>query len=294
MINHNKHLKSLLKDKKIGKFKLKDTIFSTLANPKNHTILFAKKITKGDLKKLNKLSSAIIILQKKCLKIKSKIIQIENRSPKLFFFKILKKIYINKKTAIKPLIGKNTSIHESTVFGNNITIGKNTVILANVVIGDNVVIGNNCYIKSNTTIGQKGFGFTLKNKKLDPITHYGSVIIKNNVEIGSNNTVVSGTLDSTTINSNTKLDDHVHIAHNCNIGANNLICAGAIFGGSVSTGKNNFFGLNSTIRNGIQIGNDNLIGANSYIAKNLKGNSVFSGSPARYIRRIKGLFDKSI
>ena len=80
MINHNKKLKSLLKNKKIEKFKLRDTIFSTLANPKNHTILFAKKITKSDLKKINKLSSAIIILQKKCLKIKSKIIQISKKT----------------------------------------------------------------------------------------------------------------------------------------------------------------------------------------------------------------------
>ena len=45
-----------------------------------------------------------------------------------------------------------------------------------------------------------------------------------------------------------KFDDHIHIAHNCIIGKNNIFCAGTIVGGSVKIGINNFFGLNSTIK----------------------------------------------
>ena len=112
------------------------------------------------------------------------------------------------------------------------------------------------------------------------INHIGMVKIGNNVEIGALNTIAQGTLDSTIIKSNNKLDDHVHVAHNCIINENNELTAGVTIGGSVKIGKNNFFGLNATIKNGITIGSNNFIGISSSIIKSISNNYLAYGNPA--------------
>jgi UDP-3-O-[3-hydroxymyristoyl] glucosamine N-acyltransferase len=73
----------------------------------------------------------------------------------------------------------------------------------------------------------------------------------------------------------------VHVAHNCIFKKQNTICAGVIFEGSVTLGKNNFIGLNVTIKNKIKIGNNNLIGAGSNVVKNIRNEKIIYGNPAK-------------
>jgi len=181
-------------------------------------------------------------------------------------------------------ISKNVLIGMGCYIGKNVFIGEGTVVRNNVSIIDNVQIGKNCYIKSNTVIGEKGFGFE-SDKNLIPvkIPHMGSVEIGNNVEIGSFNTICRGTIDPTIIGSNTKTDDHVHIAHNCEIGEACLFTASSCLGGSVKTGKNCWFGLNSTVMNGLNLGSHVMIGTQTNVIKNVQDFELLAGSPARRI-----------
>ena len=280
-----------MKKKILNKLNIKDNYiskvyFKSLNKFNNNTICFANQVDKKTLKKINKLKSGIIILSKKNSLIKKKILQIINPKPKKFFFKLLndnvKKSNTNYK---KTIFEKNTFIHKTVTFGSNCKIGYGTKILANVVIGDNVIIGRNCNIKSNSVIGQRGFGnFHVKNRIIC-ITHIGGVKIGNDVEIGALNTIAGGTLDNTVIKSNNKFDDHVHIAHNCEIHENNEFTAGVILGGSIKIVKNNFFGLNSTIKNGIKIGNNNLIGSSSNVVKNISSDNLVYGNPAKTFKK---------
>ena len=294
MQNKDRKILNFLKIKSKINFKLNRIFFSSLNKTKNKTLLFCNKLNEKNIKKINKLKYGILITNLKSKKIKKNIIQIKNKKPKKFFFTILDKFYNEDKKFINPKIGKKTIIYKNVIIGSNVFVGNNCIIHSNTVIGDNVIIGNNCLIKSNSTIGQKGFGWVTKNKTLRAIKHYGSVIIKNNVEIGSGNTIASGTIDSTIISSNNKLDDQVHIAHNCFINENNMICAGTIIGGSVRIGKNNFFGLNTTIKNGIIIGSRNFFGSASNIISNKKNNKLIFGNPAEEKKNSNGLFDLNI
>ena len=276
------------------KFKFSYKFFSSLNNIQNRTIFFCKNLNYANIKKINSIKYGILIINKKSKNIKKNIIQIQNKNPKKSFFEIIEKFHPREKKIIAPKVGNKTIVHENVKIGNNVTIGKNCLIHTNVVIGDNVIIGNNCVIKSNSVIGQKGFGWITKNTKLQPIKHYGSVVLKNNVEIGCGNTIACGTLDSTVISSNNKLDDQVHIAHNCDLKDNNMICAGTIIGGSVKIGKNNFFGLNTTVKNGIIIGNNNFFGSASNVVSDKKNNKLIVGSPAKEIKKSNGIFDLKI
>ncbi len=265
------------------KFDLNNNLFSPINNLNDRSIFFSDSIDRMIRKKINMINYGILITKKKDSRIKKTILQVINTNPKLFFFELIKKIPFEKKTKKKKIkIGKGSKISKNVTIGNNVIIGNNCTIHSGVVIANNVEIGNNCNIKSNSVIGQRGFG-VLKNieNNLIEIPHIGNVKIKDNVEIGALNTIARGTLGSTVIDSYNKLDDHVHIAHNCFIKKNNIICAGVIFGGSVTVEENNFFGLNSTIKNKISIGKNNIIGQSSNLVKNIGDNRIVFGNPAK-------------
>lgn len=62
--------------------------------------------------------------------------------------------------------------------------------------------------------------------------------------------------------------------------------------GKVKIGNNVFIGMKSTILKGVEIGDNVIIGANSLVNKNLEGNAVYAGNPARYIMSIEEYYEK--
>ena len=136
----------------------------------------------------------------------------------------------------------------------------------------------------NCSIGYDGFSFK-RNEKNIPIKeeHYGKVIIKDNVEIQANVCIVRG-IGDTVIGENTKIDNLVHIAHDCKIGKNNLMASGTILSGWVTVGDNNFFGVNSSIKNRVAIGDGNLIGMGTVVIKDIADFGIWAGVPAKKLR----------
>lgn len=141
-----------------------------------------------------------------------------------------------------------------------------------------VKIGRTVSVGPYSVIGKDGFGYSKDGRK---IPHMAGVILGDNVEIGANCCIDRGKLDDTTIGANTKLDNLVHIAHNCKIGKSNLICAGVIIGGSVTTGDNCFIGLNATIRDHVKIGNNVIIGCGANVVKDVPDGLTVKGNPAK-------------
>ena len=99
------------------------------------------------------------------------------------------------------IIGKNCDISSHSFIGSNVRIGDNVVIYPGVKILNDTIIGDNCIIHSCSVIGSDGFGFApLKDGTYKKIPQTGNVIIKDNVEIGSNSTIDRATIGSTIIN----------------------------------------------------------------------------------------------
>lgn len=200
------------------------------------------------------------------------------------------------------------SIHPSAIIGENCTIGDNTVIMANVFIGDNCKIGNNCIIHPNAVIGDDGFSFvterenildklaksrslninlqelfdeeTMLNNPHLKVKSTGSVIIEDNVEIGANTCIASGTLGNTIIKAGTKIDNLVQIAHNCTIGEDCLIVAGAGIAGSVTLGDRVVIAGHAGIKDGVTIGHDSILFASSHAHRDAPEYSLLGGNPA--------------
>jgi UDP-3-O-[3-hydroxymyristoyl] glucosamine N-acyltransferase len=168
----------------------------------------------------------------------------------------------------------------------HIEIGANTVIQHGVSIYGPVKIGSNCLIKPNTVIGAKGFSFGF-DSELTPhaIGHSGGVIIGDNVEIGSLCTVCQGTVKDTIIENYVKIDDHVHIAHNCIVKAKTIITAGVTFGGGAVVGECCWVGLNATVMNKVRLAAMTLVGAGANVIRDSEYGDVLAGNPARVLRK---------
>ncbi len=205
------------------------------------------------------------------------------------FLGIKKKKFKNVEIGFNVILGKNVKIGENSFIGHNTIIEDNVIIGKNCNIGSNVIlkksiIGNNVNILDGAVLGKKGFGFFPHMNRNIRYPHIGMVIINDNVEIGSNNTIDRGSLGNTIIDKNTFLDNQVHVAHNVKIGKNCIITAQVGFAGSTLIGNNVLIGGQAGISGHLKIGNNVKIGGGSGVLKNIPDNSKVMGYPAKDIK----------
>ncbi len=185
--------------------------------------------------------------------------------------------YVGKNVAI----GKNVKIYPNSFIGDNVTIGDDCVFFAGVRIYSETVIGNRCTIHSGTIIGSDGFGFApQEDGTYVKVPQIGNVIIEDDVEIGACTTVDRATLGSTIIRKGVKLDNHIQVAHNVEIGENTVIAAQTGIAGTTKIGKNCLIGGQVGFAGHLVIGDGVKIQAQSGIGKNLEAGEVVQGSPA--------------
>jgi UDP-3-O-[3-hydroxymyristoyl] glucosamine N-acyltransferase len=178
-------------------------------------------------------------------------------------------------------IGKNVKIYPNTFIGDNVSIGDNCVFFAGVRVYSETEIGNNCTIHSGTIIGSDGFGFApQEDGTYVKVPQIGNVIIEDDVEIGACTTVDRATLGSTIIRKGVKLDNHIQVAHNVEIGENTVIAAQTGIAGTTKIGKNCLIGGQVGFAGHLVIGDGVKIQAQSGIGKNLEAGEVVQGSPA--------------
>ena len=104
-------------------------------------------------------------------------------------------------------------------------------------IREGLSIGNRVTMLNGAVIGADGFGFVEEDGDLFKIPQVGRVIIEDDVEIGSNSTIDRATIGATILHRGVKLDDQVHIGHNCEIGEYSRFSGRAGIAGSMKIGK---------------------------------------------------------
>jgi len=219
---------------------------------------------------------------------------IKVQNPRLAFAKVVQNFFVDKviydidntsTIGDNCYIAKEVKISKYCIIGNNVSIGRGTVINNHVVIGDNTVIGENCYIKSGSVIGEDGFGFDFEDDgRPIRIPHLGKVVLGNRVEIGAKNTIAKATLGVTKIEDNVKIDDQVHIAHNCSIGKNTIITACAEISGSVKIGQKCWIAPNVSIIQKVSIGDNVTIGIGAVVTKDIEKNKKIMGLESLELR----------
>jgi len=178
-------------------------------------------------------------------------------------------------------IGSDCTIMAGVVIGDNCVIGKDTIIHPNVVLYDRTVVGERCTIHAGTVLGVDGYGFAPVDGKYEKIPQIGNVVIEDDVEIFANVCVSRATMGSTLIKRGTKIDNLVHIAHNCKIGEDCAITSLVAIAGSSELKNHVSIGGTAALNDHITIGENTVIKGRAGVTKDIPPNSVVSGFPAQ-------------
>ncbi len=199
-------------------------------------------------------------------------------------------------------LGEGVRIYPQAYVGDNVTIGKDSVIRAGVKIYEGCKIGERCIIHSGAVIGADGFGFAPVNGGYEKIPQTGIVEIADDVEIGANTCIDRATFGRTLIGKGTKLDNLIQVAHNVNIGHDNVFASQTGIAGSTHIGDCNMVGGQVGFAGHITVGNFNEIGAQSGIPNNVGDHCRLLGYPAVdarqfartqvYLKKLPELFSK--
>ena len=156
-----------------------------------------------------------------------------------------------KKLLPDATIRLGTVIYKGSKIGKNFITGHNAIIRENNIIGNSVVVGTNSYLGPKNKIG-------------------------NNVRIHTNCFI-----ESTKLGNNVIISPHAVFTNDPYPPCKK--CVEEIGGATI--GENTVIGANVTVLPGIKIGKNVLVGAGSVVTKNIEDNAVYTGNPARFLKR---------
>jgi len=182
------------------------------------------------------------------------------------------------------MIGNNSHVHDSVIMGNNITIGSNCIIHPGVVLYNDIHIADRVIIQANCVIGSDAFYYKSRPEGREKMHSVGSVVIESDVEIGAGCAIDRGVSGATRIGAGTKIDNHVHIGHDCNIGTHCLFAAQVGIAGCVHIEDKVIFWGQVGVTSGVRVESGAVVLGQSGITKDLKGNKTYFGTPAEEAR----------
>ena len=192
---------------------------------------------------------------------------------------------ISEEVTIEPFvsIGDSVTINEQVTvasgcsIGSNCRIGQGCSLFPNVTLYPGVILGERVTIHSGTVIGADGFGYVRDGDEQVKLPQTGNVEIGDDVEIGANSCVDRAAFGSTVLEKNEKIDNHVHIGHNCRIGEGTIIVGSVGISGSVTIGKNCIFAGQSGASDHVTIGDNVIVLAKTAITKDVPSGMTVSG-----------------
>jgi len=144
-------------------------------------------------------------------------------------------------------------------------------------------------------LGADGFGY-VRDAATGAYTQFpqeGRLVLEDDVEIGANSTVDRGALEETRIGRGTKIDNLVHVGHNCKLGENVILVALTGISGSSSVGDGAVIAGQVGIGDHVQIGPGVILGGQAGVfsgskvtTEGLKPGTVLYGTPARPLRQV--------
>lgn len=187
--------------------------------------------------------------------------------------------------SLKPIsdsakIGKTSIVMPGVYLGSNVTIGENCVIHPNVVIYDNCHIGNNVIIHANTVIGADAFYYKKRAEYFDKMISCGRVVIEDNVEIGAMCTIDKGVSGDTIIGAGSKLDNHVQIGHDTQVGKMCLMASHVAVAGVVIIEDGVTLWGQAGVRSDVKLGKGSVLLAQSGLGEDIPAGKTYFGSPA--------------
>ncbi len=185
------------------------------------------------------------------------------------------------------VVGVGTRIGPGCVVGSGVRLGRDCVLHSNVTLYPGVTLGDRVILHAGCVLGADGFGFVFRGGRYEKFPQIGRVEIGDDVEIGANACVDRAALGVTRIGEGTKLDNIVHIGHNCQMGRHVVIAAQTGLSGGVVVGDYAVIGGQVGIGDKARIESGVVLGSGSGVLTSKivrKGKEPLWGTPARPLR----------
>ncbi len=192
-------------------------------------------------------------------------------------------------------VGSGTRIEAGAVIGEGVRIGEQCRIYPRVVVYPGTAIGNWVTVHAGAVLGSDGFGY-VRDPASGAYTQFpqqGALMIEDDVEIGANSTIDRGALAETHIRRGVKIDNLVHVGHNCDVGEDVILVALTGISGSSSIGRGAVLagqvgiGDHAHVGEGVILGGQSGVFSGKTVSKEgLPPGTVLYGTPARPLKQV--------
>ena len=178
-------------------------------------------------------------------------------------------------------VGARTVIASNATLVAKVEVGRDGWIHSGAVLCEHTRVGDRVILQPGVVLGGDGFGY-VADAEGRPVgmAQRGCVVLEDDVEIGANTTVDRATLDETRIRRGAKIDNHVHIAHNCEIGEEALIVAQTGLSGGTIVGRRAIVMAGVGTTGHLRIGEGAFIAARSGLHHDVPDGARMYGAPA--------------
>ncbi len=177
-------------------------------------------------------------------------------------------------------IGRNVILHPGVFIGAEVTIGDDCELFPSVIVRERITLGSRVTIHAGSVLGTDGFGYRWDGTRHAKIPQIGTVIVEDDVEIGSCVCIDRAKFSATRIGRGAKIDNLVQIGHNVQIGPHCIIVGQSGLAGSAKLGTGVVLGGQTAVRDHITLGDGAMAAACSAIAEDVDPRTVVSGMPA--------------
>lgn len=177
-------------------------------------------------------------------------------------------------------IGHRCTLHAGVYIGDDTVLGDDCELFPHVVVRERISIGHRVIVHAGSVLGSDGFGYRWDGRQHAKVPQIGTVVIEDDVEIGSCACVDRAKFAETRIGRGTKIDNLVQIGHNVRVGAHCIIVGQAGLAGSVTLGAGVVLGGQSAVRDHIKMGDGSMLAACSGVMDDVPPKQVVSGLPA--------------
>jgi len=178
-------------------------------------------------------------------------------------------------------VGARSRVGALCFVGEGAVLGDDVVLHPRVVVKEGVVIGDRVIVHAGTVLGADGFGYAFDGTGHRKIPQVGGLRIEEDVEIGANSTIDRATLGETRIRRGSKIDNLVHVGHNCDVGEDVILVAQVGVSGSCTIGSRAVLAGQVGVADHVTIGAGAVVLAKSGVPNDVPAGEVWSGTPSR-------------
>lgn len=178
------------------------------------------------------------------------------------------------------VLGDRCVLHAGTYIGDDTRLGDDCELFPNVVIRERITLGNRVIVHAGSVIGSDGFGYRWDGRQHAKIPQIGTVVIEEDVEIGSCVCIDRAKFSETRVGRGSKLDNLVQFGHNSRSGPHCIMAGQSALAGSVTIGAGVVLGGQSAISDHVTFGDGAMLAGCSGAMSDAPAKQVVSGLPA--------------